>query len=78
MTTVSVSAYFDGERIRLDEPLELSPNTKLIVTVLPKDDGEREAWMALSGDRLADAYGESEEEYSADSIREANPEYEGR
>jgi len=76
METVSVSAHFDGERIRLAEPIELEPNTKLIVTILPKSNGEREAWLALSGERLTDAYGETEEEYPVDSIKEANPEYE--
>lgn len=38
MDTVSVSAHFDGERIVLDEPFELEPNAKLIVTILPKQD----------------------------------------
>lgn len=43
METVSVSAHFDGERIRLDEPIELEPNMKLIVTILPTSNGKREA-----------------------------------
>jgi len=77
MQTISVSAHFDGERILLDEPIELEPDTKLIVTILPKDNGEREAWLGLSAGRLGEAYGETEEEYRADSIKEANPEYEG-
>jgi hypothetical protein len=38
MDTISITAHFDGERILLDEPIELEPNTKLIVTVLPKND----------------------------------------
>ena len=78
METISVSAHFDGERIRLDEPIELEPDTRLIVTVLPKHNGEREAWLALSAGRLADAYSADEEGYPLDSIKEANPEYEGR
>lgn len=78
MDTISIHAHFDGERILLDEPIELEANTKLIVTVLPKDNGEREAWLGLSGERLEEAYGENEEEYPVDSIKEANPEYEGR
>ena len=78
METISVSAHFDGERILLDEPIQLEPDTKLLVTILPKHNGEHEAWLALSGGRLADAYGPEEEGYSLDSIKEANPEYEGR
>ncbi|PYS89517.1 MAG: hypothetical protein DMF64_17575 [Acidobacteria bacterium] len=78
MDTISIPAHFDGERILLDEPVELEPNTRLIVTVLPNHDAERASWLRLSGERLADAYGKDEEEYSSDVIKEANPEYEGR
>ena len=78
MDTISIPAHFDGERILLDEPIELEPNTKLIVTVLPNIDAEHQSWLRLSNQRLEDAYGENEEEYSLDLIREANPEYEGR
>lgn len=78
MDSFSVPAHFDGERILLDEPVELEPNTRLIVTILPNRDAEREAWLNLSGRGLETAYDEAEEEYSIDSIREANPEYEVR
>jgi hypothetical protein len=78
MDGISVPAHFDGERILLDEPVELEPDTPLIVTVLPKDDAERAAWLRLSSNRLADAYGPDEEEYALDLIKEANPDYEGR
>jgi hypothetical protein len=78
MSPISVSAHFDGERILLDEPVELEPDMKLIVTILPKHDGEHESWLVLSRRGLEGAYGEAEEEYPLDSIKEANPEYEGR
>ena len=79
MSNVSIPAHFDGERILLDEPIKLEPNTKLIVTVLGKNDAEHESWMRLFGLGLETAYRTDEEEYSLDSIREANPEYdEGR
>jgi hypothetical protein len=74
----SCLAHFDGEHILLDEALELEPDTKLIVTVLPKDDAEREEWMNLSSKRLEDAYDSDEIEYSLDLIKEVNPDYEGR
>jgi hypothetical protein len=78
MNTISVQAHFDGERILLDEALELEPNTKLLVTVLLKHDAEREKWFDLSSKRLEDAYEPDEVEYSLDLITEVNPEYEGR
>jgi hypothetical protein len=33
---------------------------------------------AVSANRLQDAYGEDEEEYSLELIKESNPEYESR
>ena len=79
METVTLRAHFDGERILLDQPFELEPDTKLIVTVLPKSlDEEREEWAQLALESLERAYGDDEPEYSLDSIKEANPEYEGR
>ncbi len=78
MNSISIPAHFDGERILLDEPFELEPDTKLIVTVIPKHDAERESWLRLSGKKLEEAYGEDEAEYSLDSIKEANSQYEGR
>jgi len=62
----------------LDEPVQLEPNTKLIVTILPKHGLEQKSWFNLSGKRLRDAYGDKDEEYSLESIKEANPEYERR
>jgi hypothetical protein len=73
---ISVPAHFDGERILLDEPLELEPDTKLIVTILPNHDSERESWLRLSAERLEKAFGDDEPDYPLDLIKEANPEYE--
>jgi hypothetical protein len=72
----SVPAHFDGERILLDEPLELKPDTKLIVTILSNHDSERESWLRLSAERLEKAFGDDEPDYPLDLIKEANPEYE--
>jgi hypothetical protein len=79
MDTVTLRAHFDGERILLDEPFELERNTKLIVIPLPQDqpDAEREVWLLFSRNRLEEAYGDDEVEYSLDLIKETNPEYEG-
>ncbi len=80
MPMIALPAHFDGERICLDESFNLKPNTKLIVTVLPgqESDDEYEAWLHLSGQRLEEAYGENEPEYSSDLLKEVNPDYEGR
>lgn len=73
MPMIAVPAHFDGERICLDEPFDLEPNAKLIVTILPgrESDSEYAAWLHLSSQRLKDAYGENEPEYSSDFDRTA-------
>ena len=86
MPITALPAHFDGLRICLDEPFDLEPDLKLIVTILPgqelvneyEPDNEREAWLLLSGQRLEDAYGENEPEYSSDLLKEVNPSYEAR
>jgi hypothetical protein len=79
METVTLRAHYDGKHILLDEPLELEPNTELIITIRFKSlDEEREDWARLSLESLARAYSDSEADYSLDLIKEANPEYEGR
>ncbi len=77
MYTITLRGHFDGKQIRLDEPFELKPNTKLIITVLPEEeaDDENRAWMRLSGKQLERAYGENEPEYSMNLIKEPNPDY---
>ncbi len=80
MNTITLRAHFDGKQVCLDEPFELEPDTKLLITVLPKEqpDGEREAWLLLSEKGLETAYAENEVEYSLNLIKEPNPDYEGR
>ena len=80
MSLRTVRAHFDGQHIRLNEPCDLQPDTQLLVTVLQeqKPDEERETWLLLSSKGLERAYGEDEDEYSLDLIKEPNPEYERR
>lgn len=73
----TIPAHFDGKHILLDEAVELEPNTKLLVTVLPKD-SDSEEWRMLSAKRLEEAYSEDEEEYSVELIKQSNSEYEPR
>jgi hypothetical protein len=80
MPIIALPAHFDGERICLDEPFDLEPDAKLIVTVLPRQEphDEHDAWVLLSGQRLEDVYGANEPEYSADLLKEVNSDYEAR
>jgi len=76
MDPISIPAHFDGRQILLDEPCELEPNARLIVTILPNHDAEHDSWLRLSADTLRQAYSNGEEEYSLDLIKAANPDYE--
>ena len=75
MKTVSVTARFDGKHIQLDEPLDLEPNTRLMVTVLPGQDAEREEWLQLSLQGLARAYADDEGSYDLSDVKIPNPAY---
>jgi hypothetical protein len=71
MPAVTLKAHYDGERIVLDEPFEIPPNSSLMVTVLPASE-------ALVGDdrilaarkALAGAYGPDEPEYGSEDLRQ--------
>jgi hypothetical protein len=39
-TLVTVPAHFDGEQILFDVDVELEPNTRLLVTILPTEPGD--------------------------------------
>ena len=48
METITLHAHYDGSQIQLDEPYELQPDTKLLVTVIPSDAAEDAAWTKFS------------------------------
>ncbi len=70
MENITLHAHFDGERILLDEPAELAPGTKLIVTVIPPSVTEHEEWTNFSIRSLEAAYGPDEPEYPLSLIKE--------
>lgn len=76
MEHIIFHAHFDGTQIRLDDPVELEPNTKLLVTVIQAPDNEQRAWLNLSAQGLDAAYSHDEPEYVLTSIKERNPAYE--
>lgn len=75
MEIISLSAHFDGQSIQLDQPYELEPNTKLLVTIVPSLE-ERENWLHLSQEQLNRAYSQ-DDDYSIEVIKVANPIYAG-
>ena len=78
MNAILLPAHFDGVHIRLDKAYPLKPDAKLLVTVLPDNDEERDAWLRLSSHRLSEAYTDDEPDYPLSSVREMNPDYDRR
>lgn len=78
MNSVTITAHFDGERILLDEPYELKPNTKLLVTVMTETDDERESWLRLSFEQMNRAYADNEPGYEIDALKQKNLGYEAK
>ena len=76
MENITLHAHYDGSQIQLDEPYELQPDTKLLVTVIPPDAADDAAWTKFSQQRLAASYSDAEPEYSLNMVREPNPSYE--
>ncbi len=68
---MTLKAHYDGERILLDEPFELAPNSALMVTVLaPTANGtEREQWAHAAATGLGRAYSDDEPEYSRADVK---------
>lgn len=73
-----IPAHYDGQSIRLDRPVELKENARLLVTVLPEEDTEREEWARFAMQNLERAYSVNEPDYSNAKLIWVNPEYEGR
>lgn len=78
MEIVNLPAHFDGKHILLNEPYELEPNAKLVVSVIEMDDESENELTHFSLANLEKAYSDNEPEYSLELIKEANPVYEGR
>jgi hypothetical protein len=78
MKQFTLRAHFDGRQICLDEPLNIEPNTDLLITVTPVlgDDEERQMWLNLSVAHWGDSFG-TDPEYPLSSIKTPNPDYEG-
>jgi hypothetical protein len=82
MKTVTLSATFDGQQIRLEEDYPLPRNARLLVTVLPPaaegEDDFCQSWNRIAAQSLGGAYGDDEPDYTMDMLKQANPQYESR
>ena len=72
MKTVTLTAHFDGKQIQLDEPFDLQPDARLLVTIIPQSalESEQAEWYARSKAGLARAYSEDEPDYPGTLVRQ--------
>ena len=71
-----IQAHYDGEKICLDEPIELKRNDKLFVTVVSDiEEQSEDNFEAISLAGLSKAYSKDEPDYTTLHIREPNSEY---
>jgi hypothetical protein len=79
MDILTIPAHFDGQTIRLDEPVDLEPNAKLLVTVIKEADSdlesEREEWFRFADYSFGQLYENEPDLYTLDMIKVPNPEY---
>ncbi len=69
LPAVSLKAHYDGERIILDEPFGIPPNSTLMVTVLPPSEAVvDEDWFLIARKALSAAYGTDEPEYGIEDL----------
>ena len=72
MPAVTLRAHYDGEKIVLDEPFDLAPDSPLMVTVLPAAADAQSGhaqWTALSAHNLGRAYSDSEPDYTQADVK---------
>lgn len=72
MATVMLKAHFDGEQIRLDEPVELAKNAQLTVIVHDPDAelaAERADWLRAGEEAFSRCYGDDEPEYTIEDCK---------
>jgi hypothetical protein len=70
MPGVTLKAHYDGERIILDEPFEIPPNSHLMVTVLPPNEAVvDDDWVLAARKALSAAYGMDEPDYGSEDLR---------
>jgi hypothetical protein len=78
MTLKHLAIVKDG-KIQLLEPVSIPEGTKVFIIPISLDDTEeKENWEYFSLKNLNQCYTENEPEYSLESIKEFNPNYDGR
>jgi hypothetical protein len=69
------ATVIDAQHLQLNQPILIPAGSTVLITLTSPDESERQAWLPLSAQGLAAAYGDDEPNYSAKMIKEPNPDY---
>lgn len=70
MSAAVIKAHWDGEHVVLDDPADIPPNARLIVTVLSADAVQAsDDWALAARLGIARAYSASEPDYSSSDVK---------
>jgi hypothetical protein len=74
---LSVEAQvIDSRHLKLKKPIKIAPGSTVLITIETAEGvAEEQEWYLLSLQNLKDAYDETDPDYSLDTIKTPNPEY---
>lgn len=79
MKAIEIKGTIDHEgKLIIPDPLPIrNKQVRVVLLIEENEEEEREIWLQASIERLKQAYGEDEPEYTSDMIIEPNPQYKG-
>jgi hypothetical protein len=69
------ATVIDAQHLQLTKPISIPAGSTVLISLASPEEAERQAWLPLSVQGLAAAYGDDEPDYSAKMIKEPNPDY---
>jgi predicted DNA-binding antitoxin AbrB/MazE fold protein len=62
--TKTIDAIYENGMLKLPAPLPLPEKSHVTVTIQSADDTERDAWLKVCEDKLAQAWGEADDVFN--------------
>jgi hypothetical protein len=69
------ATVIDAQHLHLNQPILIPAGSRVLVTLASPEETERQSWLPLSVQGLTAAYGDDEPDYSAELVKEPNPDY---
>ena len=69
------ATVIDAQHLQLTQPISIPAGSTVLISLASPEESERQAWLPLSAQGLAAAYGDDEPDYSVRLVKEPNPDY---